>query len=195
MLRFVLAAAFAACLAAATPAAAQGQPFAIDHEHSWVTFRLDHLGFTQAVGTLGNVRGEVVFDEAEMTRSSVSATIDVTTVNSQLPARDNWIRSERMLDVTNHPTMRFVSTRIERTGANTGRLHGELTLRGQTRPVVLDATFNRAATNPLNRRPTLGFTATTTIRRAEFGLNIFPQFLGDEVQITINLEAMRAPPG
>ncbi|MCS6891303.1 MAG: YceI family protein [Acetobacteraceae bacterium] len=183
--------AFALGLAIAAPALAQPVRHAIDPEHAWVTFRLSHLGFAQAIGTFHNVSGEIHFDPQNPAASRVVASIDARTVNTGLPARDEWIRAEAQLNTAAHPAITFRSTAIAVTGENRGRMEGMLSIRGVERPVVLDVTFNRAGINPINRLPTIGFSATGTIRRSEFGISAFLGPLGDEISVTIEIEANR----
>jgi polyisoprenoid-binding protein YceI len=183
----------ALCLVAAAPAMAQPVRYEIDHQHTWVQFRLSHLGFAQMVATFHNVTGEILFDQQTPTNSRVTASIDARTVNSGLPARDDWIRAEAQLNTAAHPTIGFRSTAITVTGENRGRVEGVLTIRGVDRPVVLDVTFNRAGINPINRMQTIGFSATGTIRRSEFGVSAFLGPLGDDIAVAIEIEAMRPP--
>jgi polyisoprenoid-binding protein YceI len=178
-------------LAAAAPAMAQPVRYAIDHEHAWVQFRLSHLGFAQMIATFHNVTGEILFDRETPANSRVTASIDARTVNSGLAARDEWIRAEAQLNTAAHPAITFRSTAITATGENRGRMEGMLTIRGVERPVVLDVTFNRAGVNPINRMQTIGFSATGTIRRSEFGVSAFLGPLGDEIAVAIEIEAMR----
>jgi polyisoprenoid-binding protein YceI len=183
----------ALCLVAAAPAMAQPVRYEIDHQHTWVQFRLSHLGFAQMVATFHNVTGEILFDQQTPTNSRVTASIDARTVNSGLPARDDWIRAEAQLNTAAHPAIGFRSTAITVTGENRGRMEGVLTIRGVDRPVVLDVTFNRAGINPINRMQTIGFSATGTIRRSEFGVSAFLGPLGDDITVAIEIEAMRPP--
>lgn len=179
-------------LALAAPAAlAQPVRHAIDHEHAWVQFRLSHLGFAQAIATFHNVTGEILFDRETPANSRVTASIDARTVHSGLAARDAWIRAEAQLNTDAHPAIAFRSTAIAATGENRGRMEGVLTIRGVERPVVLDVTFNRAGVNPINRMQTIGFSATGTIRRSEFGIAAFLGPIGDEIAVTIEIEGMR----
>lgn len=184
--------ALALSLALAAPAAlAQPVRHAIDHEHAWVMFRLSHLGFAQMIATFHNVTGEIHFDAQTPTNSRVTASIDARTVNSGLAARDEWIRAEAQLNTAAHPAIGFRSTGITVTGENRGRMEGMLTVRGVERPVVLDVAFNRAGLNPINRMQTIGFSATGTIRRSEFGVSAFLGPIGDEIAVTIEIEGNR----
>lgn len=176
---------------AAPPALAQPVRYAIDHEHAWVMFRLSHLGFAQAIATFHNVTGEIHFDAQNPANSRVTASIDARTVNSGLPARDEWIRAEGQLNTAAHPAITFRSTAVTVTGENRGRMEGLLTIRGVERPVVLEVTFNRSGVNPINRMQTIGFSATGTIRRSEFGVSAFLGPLGDEIAVTIEIEGNR----
>jgi polyisoprenoid-binding protein YceI len=178
----------------AAPALAQPVRYTIDREHTWLQFRLSHLGFAQMIATFQNITGEIEFDRANPAASRVTASIDATTVNSGLPARDTWIRAEAQLNTAAHPAIGFRSTALAVTGENRGRMEGVLSIRGVERPVVLDVTFNQGAVNPINRRPTIGFSATGTIRRSDFGVSAFLGPVGDEIAVAIEIEGNRPAP-
>jgi polyisoprenoid-binding protein YceI len=92
------------------------------------------------------------------------------------------------LDTAKYPEMRFVSTKVTRTGAETFRIEGDLTLHGVTKPLTLEATLNKAAPNPFDKRPTVGFSATGSLKRSDFGIGTYIPVIGDAVQIVIDAE-------
>lgn len=179
-------------LALSTSAIAAPVKYVIDHEHVWVSFRVAHLGFAQAIGMFSNTTGEVMFDAEKPEASSVRARIDINTVHTALTARDKWLLSEKALNAGQHPYAVFESTKIDVTGKNTGTITGNLTLNGVTRPVTLQTTFNRIGQNPLIKKEVIGFSATGVLKRSEFDFKAFLGPLGDEVSFTIELEAIRA---
>lgn len=182
----------AAFCALSTPAFAAPVKYVLDREHVWITFRVAHLGFAQAVGTFSNTTGEVVFDIDQPAASSVRARIDLNTVHTALPERDKWLLSEKALNAAKSPFAIFESTKVEVTGKNTGTITGNLTLNGVTRPVTFQTTFNRIGVNPLIKKEVIGFSATGSFKRSDFDFKAFLGPLGDEVNFAIELEAIRA---
>lgn len=178
----------------ATPFAATAEPvrYVIDHEHAMVSFLVDRLGFSRQLGFFSETSGEIVFDAENPANSSVVAVMQTGSVVTNLAPRDEWLRGEAMLDAANHPEITFRSTGIEVTGENTGLITGDITIRGETRPVVLDAVFNRAGTNPINQKETIGFSATTRLARSDFGVSAFLGPIGDTLDIRIDIEGIRA---
>lgn len=163
----------------------------LDASHSAVRFRVRHLGVSWVNGEFKNFQMQLVYDPANPEAASVTATIPTATVVSGSDRRDADIRSGSYLAVDSFPDMTFVSRRVERAGANL-RIAGDLTLRGVTRPVVLDAEVSGPTSGSRGKR--IGFTATTTINRHDYGV-VFnrlvegAQVVGDEVRITIDIEA------
>lgn len=184
--------AFAGFCSIATPALAAPVRYVLDHEHVWISFRVAHLGFAQAMGTFTGTAGEVIFDIEKPAASSVRARIDINSVHTSLPARDKWLLSEKALNAARSPFANFESTKIEVTGKNTGTITGNLTLNGVTKPVTLNATFNKIGPNPLIKKEVIGFSATGVLKRSDFEFKAFLGPLGDEVNFAIELEAIRA---
>ena len=120
--------------------------------------------------------------------STVDALIDASSVDTNVPLLDKLVKGPEMFDAASYPAIRFVSTRFVRTQAAAGRLEGELTVRGVTRPVALDVTFNGYGVNPLTKDDTLGFSARGKFSRAQFGLSTWYPAVGDEVQVRIEAE-------
>lgn len=194
-MKFRILAAIAAALFAAVSVSAPGRAapvaYKIDTTHAWVHFRLGHLGFASALGSFSNVTGEVKFDADNPAASSVNASIDVKSVNTGFDKRDQWVLSDKALNAAKSGAITFKSTKIEVTGKNKAKVSGDLTMNGVTKPVVLDVTFNKKGTNPLSKKETVGFSATASLKRSDFGVTAFLGPLGDEVRINIELEAFK----
>lgn len=177
------------------------QTFAIDPVHTRVLFAIDHAGFSKAMGTVSGSTGTLVFDRDDWS----SARLDVRVPLEHLDMGDaKWndaVRAGNLLDTRRHPDAHFVSTGIEPADADHAKVCGDLTLRGVTRPVCLDVTFNALKRHPLPPfRRTVGFSATAMLSRAEFGMSAWPTVIGDAVELRIEAEAERArgeagPPG
>ena len=175
---------------AAQPAQA-AETFAIDLAHSNIVFLIDHLGYSRMIGQFQDFEGSFVFDEADVTKSTLSVTVQTASVDTDHEARDNHLRSPDFFNAAEFPEMTFKSTAIERTGDNTGKITGDLTLLGTTKPVTLEVTFRKKAPHPVpqyNGVLVAGFSARTSIQRSEWGMKTFVPSLGDEIEIWIEIE-------
>ena len=176
--------------AAATPLPPNG--WRIDMGHSAVNFRVRHLGISWVNGQFRSWTAELIYDPANPEAASVTARIQTNSVNTNSERRDNDIRSGNYLAVDSFPEMTFVSRRVERVDATHLRITGDLTLRGVTRPVTMDAELSSVLSGQRGKR--VAFTATTSINRHDYGV-VFnrmtegAQVVGDEIRITIDLEA------
>ena len=140
----------------------------LDPAHSSVTFSAKHMMLTTVRGSMQIRDVDLDFDSEDLTASSVRVRLDAGSIDTGQAARDEHLRSADFLDAEKHPTIDFVSTRIERSG-DAYRIHGDLTIRGQSRPVVLDAEFAGIVPNMQGGRRA-AFSARTTIDREAFGL-------------------------
>lgn len=183
--------------------------YTLDRNHSTVTARVSHFGLTNYVLRFNGVEGTLNFNADNPEQSSVVATVDVTTLDTPYLGDRNFdaeLQNSAWLDAATHPTATFRSTSVERTGPNTARVTGDLDIRGMTRPLTLDVTYNRSwRQHPLGGSSHLiGFSARGTLRRSELGMTeLQPRGgddgVGDEVEILIEAEFTRpieqAPPG
>ena len=195
--RMLAATAFAGVLGAA-PAWAEPRSYTIDPDHFAIGFQVDHLGYADVIGLFLKARGRFEYDEAARTLKSGRVVVAADSVFSNHDARDRHVRDSDFLDAKKHPEIVFEATAFEpggeRDGRLEGRLAGRLTLLGQTHPVVLDVTLNKAATYPFgHRKHTLGISARTTIERSRWGMDygISRGMVGDAVELRFELEAMR----
>lgn len=174
----------------ADPTAATPGIYKLDKRHSSLTARVMHLGFSRYTMRFGEFDAQLAYVADDPTASKVEVTVDARSVDTGQPSFDKRLADE-VFDAGDHPQMRFVSTRIERTGPTTGKIHGDLTFRGVTRPVVLDARFNGGAPG-IDGRPRVGVSATGAFKRSEFGATEFMNFASDEVQLQIEAEFSRS---
>src|SRR5258706_321280 len=196
---FVLAllAPAAISLAGQTSQPAATNRWSADPAHSAIAFRVRHLGITWVNGTFGQWTAELNYDASKPEAASVTAHIQAATISTGNDRRDTDLR-QNYLAVDSFPEITFVSKRVEKVGPDKLRISGDLTMRGITRPVVLDADIGGVLTTSRGRRT--AFSATTTIKRQDYGItrNGFmegAQIVGDEVRITIDVEATeRATP-
>ncbi|GIX15336.1 MAG: polyisoprenoid-binding protein [Paracoccaceae bacterium] len=177
----------------ATGGRAEPRTLEVDLSHTSVHWAIGHGGFSKVVGTFRKIDSvSVTFDPEDVSNSSVSAVVDAASLDSNHYYRDNYTRSAVFLDVINHPTISFKSTAIEKTGENTGRMTGDLTLRGVTKPVTFEVRFNGTGPHLSGRYHIDGFEARATINRKDFGIDAFSPWVGDEVEIMIQLEGIHS---
>lgn len=171
-------------------AGAGADTYRLEPIHCQVLFFADHLGFSRQMGRFTGVSGEFRFDPDDPGAASVEAEIDVSTLWLGDRAWERKVLSADFLDARRWPTMRYASTRVESLGDDRLRVEGELTLRGTTRPVALDVRVNRVGRNSFTLQHRAGFSATTTIRRSEFGMRRLLAAVGDEVEIRLEIEGV-----
>ena len=180
-------------LALAAPLAlAQTSTWTSDPNHSEVDFSITHMTVSNIHGRFGHVNATIAYNEADVSKSTVNATIDVTGVDTGEEARNNHLKSPDFFDVATFPTATFTSTNVAKS-ANGLTIAGTLTLHGVTKPVVLMADGPRGPAPGMDHKPHAGFTATTTIHRTDFGIGSkFPAaVVGDDVKLTIDLEVVK----
>ena len=166
--------------------------YSMDPTHTSVVFKVDHLGFSTYIGRFDTAAGTLSFDEKDPAKSSVSVTIDASSVNTNSEALEEKLRGADMFDAEAHPEITFVSTSIETTGEATGKITGNLTIAGMTKPVTLDVTFNNGAPHPFPpNKFVLGFSATAALKRSEWELNSWLPAVGDDVALEIEAEFVK----
>jgi len=181
-------------LACAPTAAGEPPRYAFDPVHTRVMFAIDHAGFSKAIGTISGSQGSLQFDADDW----ASARLDVLVPMDRLDMGDSgWSASvfaPRFLDVKRYPQARFVATDgMQRGTGNRGRACGQLTLHGVTRPLCLDVVFNKAGRYPLPPfRRTIGFSATATLKRSDYGMTSWQSLVGDDIDLRIEAELFRS---
>lgn len=164
------------------------EAYKLDPTHTAITWHISHFGFSTPSGKFMNVDGTVNLDEANPATSSVNVTIQVADGQSGVAKLDEHLEAPDFFDTAKFPTATFKSTSVEVTGKDTAKVSGDLTIRGITKPAVLDVKLNKLGDNFKNVK-TAGFTASTTIKRSDFGMTAYLPGLGDEVKIDIESEA------
>jgi len=140
----------------------------VDPDHAHVGFSVRHMMVTTVRGTFSTYSGTFELDPADFTKSTISGQIEVASIDTKNADRDNHLRTDEFFDAANHPTISFTSTRIEAKG-DAYVVHGDLTLRGVTKPVALDVEFAGATKNPYGQT-IIGVSATGAINRRDFGV-------------------------
>ncbi|GGA69283.1 polyisoprenoid-binding protein [Edaphobacter acidisoli] len=190
MNRRIFSAALSVLLLTGTAAFAQSTTWTIDTNHAESSFSIKHMGVSTVRGAISGVKGTVVWNSNDLSKSSVNATLDATTVNTNNDYRDKDLKSANFFNVEKYPTITFKSTSIKRANGKL-QVTGDLTLAGVTKSVTLDVDGPTAPQKGMGGKTVIGLSATGTIKRSDF--NFAPKYaaamLGDEVQITIDVEA------
>ena len=189
--------------------AAPAGEYVSDPNHSSVSFGLKHLGLSDYTLKFRTYDATVTFDPANIAASKVSATIKSTDIISGYPGDylgthqgtkfkswdDDLANSTNFLDAGQHPAITFVSTAVAASGERTAKVTGDLTLKGVTKPVTLDVTFSgETAAHPFAKVPAIGFSATGSFKRSEFGLDyLLPAIVGDDVKVRIEGDFIQKP--
>ena len=182
----------------ATALALTAQTYQIDSSHSGANFSVKHMMVTNVSGRFSNVKGAVTFDEKNLSKSSIEATVDIETVNTNEPKRDAHLKSPDFFDAAKFPQMTFKSTKVYKAGGVT-KADGDLTLHGVTKPVTLTLTeLSGEVKHPMGTI-VRGAVATTRISRKDYGLTWNKTIeaggvvVGDEIAITLEIELSRKP--
>jgi polyisoprenoid-binding protein YceI len=162
--------------------------YKLDPSHTSISFNVNHLGFSSFASRFDKVDGTLTFDPAKVEASKLAVTIDAASVNTNSAKLDDELRKADNFNVAKFPTMTFTATKIERTSETTGKVTGDFTMLGVTKPVTLDVTFFGAGEHPFYKKPVVGFTATGMLLRSEFGMKTWLPMVGDEVTFRISAE-------
>lgn len=183
----------ASALAVTASFATAAEKYDLDPSHSQVLFSYNHLGFSTTFGMFSGFEGEIMFDENDPAASSVSVSMPVMSMFTGWEQRESHFMSEDFFGATEEDMISFTSSSIEITGDNTAKITGDLTMNDITQAVVLDAVLNQSGPYPFGSdqgKPTLGFDATTTLLRSDFGVGAFAPAVSDEVEVRISIEAI-----
>jgi polyisoprenoid-binding protein YceI len=168
--------------------------YALDPDHMSIGFLISHVGFEKLLGMFREAHGTFVFDEQKPAVSDIDVTIKTASVFTSHDKRDGHLRGPDFLWAEKYPDITFRGTSAEQTGPRTGKVSGDLTLRGVTRPVVLDVVWNKSGQYPFgDMHYATGISARTKIKRSDFGMTyaVDSGLVGDEVEIILEFEAIR----
>jgi polyisoprenoid-binding protein YceI len=178
-----------AILALALGAGVRAEPYVVDKSHAAMTFMANHLGFSVVHGVFRDFDAQIDFDPQAVERTRVRFVVRTESVETFWPARDADLRGPNFFDVERFPEMVFESTSVSPTGRDTAEIKGNLTLRGITRPITLEAKLNKLGPSPFNPRLEIaGFTVTGQVRRTDFGMNFAAPAIGAMIPIRVDLE-------
>ena len=184
---------FISALALSAPALA-ADAYIIDKAHTNIIWGASHMGFSKSFGTFSEVSGQFTLDETAPEASTVEITVGMQSVITGIPKFDNHLKSKDFFDTETHPTATFKSTKIELTGEKTAKIHGELTMLGQTHPLALNATLNKIGVNGFNKAHTAGFSLTGSIDRSVYGMEYGVPGIPATVDLIIEAEGIKQTP-
>ena len=186
-------------MAPAAPLLAQAAPlnvpageYGLDKTHGSLTFTISHLGLSNYTARFASFDATITLDPKAPTNSAVTVTIDPKSVRTDFPFPEkedfDKVIAEKFLHAGQHPTITFQSTDLKATGPKTGKLSGNLTLMGVTKPVTFDVVLNGAMVHPFRKIPVVGFTATGSFKRSDFGSSALQGPIGDEITVIVEAE-------
>lgn len=181
------------------PAAkAAEETYKFDKNHTEVLFSFRHLGMSRTYASFDKLDGEVKMDKDAPEKSSVNVTIETASINTGVKVFDEHLREKEYFDAANHPGITFKSNKVEKTGDKTFKIHGDLTIKGISRPATLDMTFIIDQPHPLGAfvpkykgKHVAAFSAKATVKRSEYGMKQGIPATSDEVEIIIETEMFR----
>jgi polyisoprenoid-binding protein YceI len=172
-------------------AVAQAGTWQIDPNHSSAQFSARHLGVSTVRGAFTKVSGSAQYDPSDPTKNSLNATIQAASVDTRVEMRDNDLRSPNFLDAQKFPTITFQSKQVKSVGSGRLQIAGDLTIHGVTKEVTLDVEGPSAPIKDPWGNQRIGASASTKINRKDFGVNGAPGVVGDDINITIDVELIQ----
>jgi polyisoprenoid-binding protein YceI len=175
-------------LITSSPLRAAPETWTLDPQHTYVLWKIEHLGFSTQAGKF-YANGTVILDQDNPQKSSVNATIKIADIVTGIPDLDKHLKGQLFFNDAKFPTATFVSNKVEILNKNEAKVQGILTLHGVSKPTVLLVTMNKTGKNPVSDKITAGFTATTELKRSDFGMSTLLPDVGNTVNIEIGAEA------
>jgi polyisoprenoid-binding protein YceI len=174
------------------PASAATAAYQLDPVHTRVLFAVEHAGFSSALGTVSGSTGQLQFDPDDWSTARLEVSVPLQRLDLGDEKWNRAVRAGNLLDTARFPTATFISTRIEPIDPQHASVYGTLTVHGVSKEVKLDVTLNALKRHPLPPfRRTAGFSATTTLSRADFGIDAWKSVIGDGVELRLEVEATR----
>ncbi|MCH7383479.1 YceI family protein [Acinetobacter dispersus] len=166
--------------------------YKIDPTHTATVFSWNHFGFSTPSANFTDIQGTIKVDNAKPANSSVEVTIPLSSVNTNVAALDKEFQEEAWFNAAKYPNITFKSTKVETKDKKHFKITGDLTVKGVTKPVVLDAVLNKQGEHPMAKVPAIGFNATTSFNRSAFGIGNYVPNVGDKITVNITTEATAA---
>jgi polyisoprenoid-binding protein YceI len=165
-----------------------------DPGHTYTAFTYNHMGYSNPIVRWGSQSAELNWNAQDPAKSSVTATIDVASIDTGVPALDDHLKAADFFDAEQFPNITFKSTSVNVNGPNTAELTGDLTIKDVTKPVTLGVTINKAADDGFAKAYKLGFSAKGAIKRSDFGVDLYVPMVSDDVAFTIEAEFVQPKP-
>ncbi|MDH3661159.1 MAG: YceI family protein [Alphaproteobacteria bacterium] len=184
----------AALLTGPSPSKAEPAEFLLDPDHTYITFFVSHIGYSDLAGMFLESSGSFTYDEDAKELKNAKITVNTDSVFSNHTERDKHLKSADFLNTREFPEMTFVATKAEKLSDTEGKVTGDLTLLGVTKPITLDVTYNKAGNYPFgDGHYALGFDATASFKRSDFGMSygVDGNIVGDEIKLVIGVEGIR----
>lgn len=169
----------------------RGGEFSLDPKHSFLLFKVNHLGLSTYVGRFNTIQATLDFDPANLAATRLDGVVEMSSIDTGDTELDELLMEPAWFDVAQFPQGTFTTTAIEEQDNSTFTIIGDLTLRGISQSVRMNGKFNGGADNLITRRYTIGFTATGSFNRSDFGIDNFSALVGDEVQLEIFAEFLK----
>lgn len=173
-----------------TAAFAAPETYTIEGTHTFPRFEYSHFGYSTQLSRFDKTTGTITLDKAAKT-GAVDVTIDATSVNTGYPLFNQHIQGEDFFDTAKYPTITYKSTKVNFDGDKPTSIEGNLTVKGVTKPVTLTLTSFHCMPHPMLKKDACGANATATIKRSEFNAGKYAPYVGDEVKLTIAVEAYK----
>ena len=166
--------------------------YKIDPTHTATVFSWNHFGFSTPSANFTDIQGVIKVDNAKPSNSSVDVIIPISSVNTNVPALDKEFQEDGWFNAAKYPNITFVSTKVETKDKKHFKITGNLTVKGITKPVVLKAVLNKQGVHPMTKAEAVGFNATTSFKRSDFGIANYVPNVGDTITVNITTEAQAA---
>jgi polyisoprenoid-binding protein YceI len=165
--------------------------YELEKSHASITFKAMHMGFANYTMRFNDFDATIDLNPTAPEKSKINVTIRPNSLDSNNAKLTEHTDGKDFFNVAQHPTITFTSTKIEKTSATKGKIHGNLTLLGVTKPIVIDAVFNNGGQHVFFKKYALGFSGTTTIKRSDFGMSYGIPSVSDEVHVAIETEFLQ----
>ncbi len=163
--------------------------YQIDPTHTATVFSWNHFGFSTPSANFSDIQGTINVDNAKPSNSSVNVTIPLASLNTNVKALDDHLKTADFFDAAKYPNITFKSTKVQALGKNKYKITGDLTIKNITKPVVLNAVLNKQGEHPMTKAQAIGFNATTSFDRSAFGVGAYVPNVGDKITVNITTEA------
>jgi len=173
----------------ATFSVAKPGDYKIDPTHTATVLTWNHFGFSTPSANFSDIQGTISVDNAKPADSAVNVTIPLASLNTNVKALDEHLKTPDIFDAEKYPNITFKSTKVQALGKNKYKITGNLTVKDVTKPVVLDAVLNKQGVHPMTKAQSIGFNATTSFNRSAFGVGAYVPNVGDKITVNITTEA------